>query len=136
MEAFDLNISVGRWSQMMWTVRQHTILPDESVRMMQQEQEGLTAASISRKLRDIAAEYNEGRTRLCRANVLTAASCGPAYAPAWLAARDAPGLTLAEVERRSEDLGNQVMPLWDAVCTDAVARSTNHETRTELCPME
>ena len=132
-DAFALSIDIGRWGAMMSEVRGLTGVSDPSPADFVETDDHESPAALTAALRARVADFNRDRVQLCAAHKFGALTCASAYAPAWL--RESAGVTpsLAEISRRSSALGDQVMPLWDAVCEDA---ATGGQSRAEICPME
>ncbi|MET0183338.1 MAG: hypothetical protein ABW199_10670 [Caulobacterales bacterium] len=131
-DPFHLHISIGRWSAMVSQIADiHAIAQPDHV----SDDELLEASVLSRNLRMTVWQYNLERAQLCAERKLIEASCGAPYQPGWLIeARAAP--SYRELAIRSRDVGDRVMPFWNAVCADAKAREPDPEMRQQICPME
>jgi hypothetical protein len=126
-----LNIEIGRYGAMLSQVIDHTA-----------ERPGAGAAEpsepreLARSLRETVWEYNLQRSRLCAKGLFTDVACGTAYEPIWIAEPASVEPTIDEIGTRSEAVGNEVMRLWNAVCSDAASRVEDEQERMYVCPME
>lgn len=130
-DPFELNIEIGRYGAMLGQVSGHT-----EERPGSAEPEVTEARDLARRLRETVWEYNLQRSKICAKGLFTELTCTPAYEPVWIAEPPSVEPTLAEIQSRSEAVGNEVMTLWNAVCEDARARATTEEERQVACAME
>ena len=129
----NLGIEIGRWGYMLTQVAEHT---DGADPPYVEGRDLDVQRNLARELREVVWTYNLHRSRICAAGVLTAASCGAAYAPHWLSESPSLAPSFTEIARRSTQVGDVVMPFWDAVCADAASRVADEEEKRMVCPME
>lgn len=132
IQPFDLHIEIGRYGYMLSQV--HDIAnPDGLVPSDENPEE---PRALARALRETVWEYNIERSRLCARNYLPEASCGPSYNPVWLADPADAEVSLADLKTRADAVGEQVLPLWNAICEDARARVADEEEQRLVCAIE
>ena len=132
LDASNLYISISRWGVMLSEVA--GLVADHEGHATTTGEPGEPRA-LARSLRETVWTYNLQRSELCAKNDLPELSCGPAYAPAWLTDEPNTAPSLAELDRRSEAVGNVVMPFWDGVCARERAKVPADE-QLAVCPME
>lgn len=132
-DPFHLHVAIGRWHLMASQVADlHQIAQPGYV----YDEEILDPRSLARRLREAVWFYNLERLEMCAHGRLVSLSCTPPYLPAWLSetAEEAPSFrTLAA---RSEDVGERILPFWQAVCDEARAAEPDAAARAQICPME
>lgn len=128
-DPFDLHIEIGRYGVMLSQVESLTREREPAA-----EADVTDPALLARRLREDVWDYNLTRSRLCAKGLFAEATCGPAYAPVWLADDAAP--TLPELQARSTAVGEEVMRLWNAVCEDARTREADEDARRYVCAIE
>jgi hypothetical protein len=129
----NLGIEIGRWGYMLTQIAEHT---DGADPPYVEGRDLDVQRNLARELREVVWTYNLQRSKICAAGVLTEASCGPAYAPAWLTEANMIAPSFPEIARRSTAVGDVVMPFWDKVCADAASRVADEEEKRLVCPME
>ncbi len=128
-DAFALHIEIGRYGVMLSHVEELTAEQQNAA-----EPQAEDPAELARGLRETVWEYNLMRSQLCARGLYMAVTCGPIYAPVWLADTAAP--SLEELESRSAAVGEEVMRLWGAVCEDARTREPDEQLRMYVCAIE
>lgn len=128
-----LGIEIGRYGVMLHQTAELTDGADppvvEGTDINQQRE-------LARDLREQVWTYNLQRSRVCAAGVVTSASCGPAFAPAWLTESPAAAPSFVELARRSRAVGGVIMPFWNAVCADAAQKVADEQERMYVCAIE
>lgn len=131
-DAMTLNIEIGRYGVMLSQV--HGLSGEAA------NADAVTDATdpqvMARALRETVWEFNLERSRLCAGGLYTEISCGPAFAPVWIAEPPTATPTLEELQARSASVGDEVIRLWNAVCADARARETDEDAKMFVCAME
>ncbi|MGE0740543.1 MAG: hypothetical protein AB7O98_04310 [Hyphomonadaceae bacterium] len=130
-DAFSLNIEIGRYGVMLGHVGDLS-----AQRPGAAEGDVESPRELARRLRETVWEYNLTRSQLCGKNLFAEITCGPAYEPVWIAEPSTTEPTLAEIQSRSEDVGAEVMRLWNAVCDDARTRVADALDRSLVCAIE
>jgi hypothetical protein len=130
-DPFTLNIEIGRYGVMLSHV--HALTAD---RPGSAESEVTDPSELARHLRETVWEYNLERSQLCARGLFTDVACGPAYEPVWIAEPADAEPTLQEIQSRSNDVSQEVMRLWNAVCEDARSRETDEQARQYVCAIE
>ncbi len=129
-DAMTLNIEIGRYGVMLSQVHGLSGEGAETVA------DATDPQIMARALRETVWEYNLERSRLCAGGLYTEISCGPAFAPVWIGEPPTAAPTLAELQARSNAVGEEVMRLWSAVCEDARAREVDEDAKMFVCAME
>ncbi len=81
-----------------------------------------------RRLQGVVARYNELRSTACAKRVTGGNMCPPApYHPAWSLAGSGSSISGADLKRMAEEMQNEMMPFWNAVCVKAKAKSGNEQ---------
>jgi hypothetical protein len=76
-----------------------------------------------RRLYDAVERYNELNRAACT-GIAPGDFCGPApFLPLWYAGRARPDTSPIGLKAMAEEMQNKMIPLWDAVCTKAKAKS-------------
>lgn len=132
-DPYHLHIEIGRWNAMASQVADLHAIPQQP---FVDDDNLLAPASLARRLREAVWLYNLERVQLCAAERLREASCGAPYLPRWLNESPQETPSLRTIAARSEDVGERVMPFWEAVCAEARAAEPDEEARREICPME
>lgn len=131
IDPFNLHIEIGRYGAMLSTVEGLTAETPSAA-----AEEDVTApANLARHLRQNVWEYNLLRSRLCARGLFTQQSCGPSYNPVWLADPADAAVSLEEIQARNQAFGEEVSPLWGAVC-DAARQGVPEDEQMAVCPME
>ncbi len=130
-EPFVLNIEIGRYGAMLSQVEEHT-----RERPGVGEPDPVQPAELARSLRETVWEYNLVRSRLCARGLFRDVACGPVYDPVWISEPAGAEPALADLQARADALGEEVMRLWNAVCSDARSRVEDEQERMYVCPME
>lgn len=131
IDPFNLHIEIGRYGAMMGQVRDHTAETPNAA----PEEDVADPIVLARRLRETAWEYNMLASQLCSRGLFAEQTCGPAFNPVWLADPADASVSLEEIETRKEALGDQVLPLWNAVCEQA-RQGVPEEEQMMVCPME
>lgn len=131
VQPFDLHIEIGRYGVMLDQVAD---IGDRTSAADAADPEDPRA--LARALREAAWDYNLKRSRLCAANFMPEVSCGPAYNPVWLADPADAEVSLEALQGRAQELGERVMPLWNAVCDHARAQVTDEDEQRLVCAIE
>jgi len=77
-----------------------------------------------RRLYDAVERYNELNRAACAGGIATGNLCGPApFLPMWYAGRPRPDTSPVGLKTMAEEMQNKMIPLWDAVCDKAKAKS-------------
>jgi hypothetical protein len=77
-----------------------------------------------RRLYDAVERYNALNKSACAGGVAAGNLCGkPPYLPLWYAGRARPDVSSTGLRTMAEDMQDQMIPLWDAVCAKAKAKS-------------
>ena len=128
---FDLHIEIGRYGVMLDQVQRHT-----AERPGMGEPEPQAPRELARALRETVWEYNLERSQLCAKGLFTDVACGPAYEPVWISEPASAEPTLADLQTRSNGLGEEVMRFWGAVCEDAASRVEDAQEKMYVCAIE
>ena len=84
-----------------------------------------------RRLHDSVGRFNDLNGPACTSGVAAGPTCTPTpYLPPWYANR--PDTSPVPLKAMAEELQNQTIPLWDAVCKKAKAKSGDEH----LCAIE
>jgi hypothetical protein len=75
-----------------------------------------------RRLTDASRRYNVLNVAACSAAIVAGPPCQP-YMPNWHHGRARPDTSPAGLKAMAEDMQNTMIPLWDAVCAKAKAKS-------------
>jgi len=130
VDGFALHIEIGRWSVMTDTVSELLGAPELA------DADITAPRTLARGLREAVWAYNLAREMACAAGKFTALACGSAYLPGWLSEAGDASPSLEILQARSDEVGEHVMPFWNAVCDDAQSRVADEEERMMVCPME
>ena len=130
-DPLDLSIEIGRYGVML--SQAHSLTAD---RPGAAEAEVTDPHDLARRLRETVWEYNLERSSLCARGLFTDVACGPAYQPVWIGEEADTAPTLAELQTRSNAVGEEVMRFWRAVCEDARSRETDEQARQYVCAIE
>ena len=77
-----------------------------------------------RRLYDAVERYNLLNRSACAGGVAAGNLCvQPPYLPLWYAGRARPDVSPTGLKAMAEDMQGQMIPLWDAVCAKAKAKS-------------
>jgi hypothetical protein len=80
------------------------------------------------RLTDAVVRYNNLRDLACGSRVISHPLCfEQRFMPLWYAGRARPDTSPDGLRRMAEDMQNQTVPLWTAVCERAQARSGDKE---------
>lgn len=129
-DPYNLNIEIGRYGAMLSQVHDHTFQ-----RPGVGTPEPTEPAELARALRETVWEYNLESSRLCAKGLFRDVACGPAYEPSWISEPIGAAPSFEDLQARSQAVGEQVMPLWSAVCESA-RLGVPEEERMAICPME
>ncbi len=81
-----------------------------------------------RRLQGVVARYNELRSTACAKRITGGNMCPAApYRPAWLAAGSGSAMSGADLKRVAEEMQDEMMPFWDAVCVKAKAKTGDEQ---------
>lgn len=76
-----------------------------------------------RRLGDAVQRYNQLKGAACTAAIFADPRCNQPYLPLWYAGRARPDTSPTGLKAMAEDMQNTMIPLWDAVCAKAKAKS-------------
>lgn len=126
IDVSSLAIDIGRWDVMLDQVGER--MPSAS-----SEGEDSTASpeKLAHQLVSQVWAYNLIRAQACTEGVAIATSCGPGWVPGWAAKPKAKAPSLAVISRRSDEIGEHIGALWDAVCNEAAANGTSPQCQIE-----
>lgn len=83
-----------------------------------------TDRDIYRRLYSAVERYNTLSGAACAGRVATGDLCGrPPFLPLWFAGRARPDVSPPGLKKMAEEMQTQMIPLWDAVCAKAKAKS-------------
>jgi hypothetical protein len=86
-----------------------------------------------RRLYEAVGRYNALRKTACTRRVARGELCGPEpFLPLWYAGRARPDTSPEGLKKAAEEMQERMMPLWDAVCAKAKAKSGDEH----LCAIE
>lgn len=127
-DPFTLGIEIGRYAYMLTqtadlapSAQDQTPAPD------------IQRAALNAQLVETAFTLNAQRARLCRDGFRPDLTCVMPYLPVWLGAPPGPAPETAVLQARADELGGQVMAIWEAVCA---AAPKNPEEPLGPCPIE
>jgi hypothetical protein len=129
-DPFELNIEIGRYGAMLGSVG------DLTRERPGADPEVTEPRDLARRLRETVWEYNLQRSQLCAKGLYTEITCGPAYAPVWIAEPETTEPSLEDLQTRANAVGDEVRRLWDTVCEDARSRVEGEQERMQVCAME
>lgn len=118
---FEADIMVGRVE----------VMQDQTVRGLETLGAGRPAIAelptdrdTYRRLYDAVERYNALNTFACSGGVASGSLCGkPPYLPLWYAGRARPNTSGTGLKTMAEEMQDRMMPLWDAVCAKAKAKT-------------
>jgi hypothetical protein len=120
----EADIAVGRVEVMQDQVHAGLKLFGASLR----DVEASAESDAFGRLQGVIARYNELRSTACARRVTGGKLCSSApYHPAWSAPGSGAAMSGADLKRMAEEMQNEMMPFWDAVCVKAKARSGNEQ---------
>ncbi len=134
-----LGIEIGRYAYMLTQTAELAPAaapepaPDQAAPDQPALAQGAQAAALQSQLVETAFALNAQRARLCRDGFKPGLTCVAPYLPAWLNAPAGAAPDAAVLQARADELGAQVMALWDAVCA---AAPKNPEEPLGPCPIE
>ncbi len=131
VNAFDLHISIGRFGVMLGHVREHS-----TGRPGAPEGEVSDPRELARALRETVWKLNLERSSLCARGLFAEISCAPAFEPVWISEPASAAPSLQDLSTRADALGEEVMPLWNAVCEDAASRVADAQEKMYVCGIE
>ena len=77
-----------------------------------------------RRLYDAVPRYNELNRAACAGGIVSGGLCAPEpYMPLWYAGRARPDVSPTGLKAMAEEMQNKMIPLWDAVCAKAKAKT-------------
>lgn len=76
-----------------------------------------------RRLTDASQRFNQLNDAACSAAIVAGAPCTKPYMPNWHHGRARPDTSPTGLKAMAEDMQNTMIPLWDAVCAKAKAKS-------------
>ncbi len=86
--------------------------------------ESPTDRDTYRRLYDAVERYNTLNKLACARAVVTGTLCpGTPYLPMWFAGRARPDTSPTGLKQAAQGMQDQMVPLWDAVCAKAKAKS-------------
>lgn len=120
---FEADIMVGRVE----------VMQDQTIRgleLLGAGQTGLpelpTDRDTYRRLYDAVERYNVINKQACGSAVVTGTLCpGTPYLPMWYAGRARPDTSPTGLKQAAQGMQDQMVPLWDAVCAKAKAKSSD-----------
>jgi hypothetical protein len=120
----EADITVGRVEVMQDQVHAGLKLFGASLRDAEVSAEG----DAFRRLQGVIARYNELRSTACARRVTGGKLCPAApYHPVWSLTGSGAAISGADLKRMAEEMQNEMMPLWDAVCVKAKAKTGNEQ---------
>ena len=119
-------IDVGRWDVMLDQVGER--MPSTS---SEHEESMASNEKLGHQLVSQVWAYNLVRAKACTEGIAIATSCGPGWVPGWAAKPRAKVASLDVINRRSEEVGEHIGALWDAVCNEAAANGTSPQCQME-----
>jgi hypothetical protein len=129
-----LSIEVGRYAYMLTqTAELAPAAAAEPPAGQSAPAQGAQRAALQSQLVETAFTLNAQRARLCRDAVLPGLTCVAPFRPTWLNAPPGAAPDAAVLQARADELGAQVMALWDAVCA---AAPKNPDEPLGPCPIE
>ena len=86
--------------------------------------EARTDRDTYRRLYEAVGRYNDLRTTACTGKVASGQLCGPEpFLPLWYAGRARPDVSGPGLKKAAEEMQDRMVPLWEAVCAKAKAKS-------------
>jgi hypothetical protein len=67
------------------------------------------------------------QAEVCARGLVAPALCGDRYLPRWLVAPARARVTAAALDRWSDEAQGAMLPLWDALCAKAIAKTGNKD---------
>jgi len=129
--AEDLHIEIGRYGVMLGQTADLTEgRPGAGMASPSDPKE------LARALRETVWGYNIQRSQLCRRDLYAEVTCGPVFDPVWMTEPPDATPSLAALEQRSQDVGQEVQKFWTAICEDAKRRAADPSQRQAICMME
>lgn len=132
-DAFALQIDAGRLNMMTDSVRELAYAPERPAPA--HDEDPSDPAAIARSLRISVLEHNALAAQLCAEGRFPALACQRAWLPSWLGEAPNARPSLATLQTRWRAASERIMPLWDAICSEARAKASEDE-RMAVCPME
>lgn len=81
-----------------------------------------------RRLYDAVERYNDLNRAACAGGIATGNLCGPEpFLPLWYAGRARPDISAVGLKTMAEEMQSKMVPLWDAVCAKAKAKSGDEQ---------
>jgi hypothetical protein len=81
-----------------------------------------------RRLQGVIVRYNELRSTACARRVTGGKLCTAApYHPAWSLTGSGAAMSGADLKRIAEEMQDEMMPFWDAVCGKAKAKTGDEQ---------
>ena len=120
----EADIAVGRVEVMQDQVHAGLRLFGASLR----EAEAVVNTDPLPRLQGVVQRYNALRVAACAGRVTAGKLC-PAqpYHPAWYSAGAGAKASGTDLKQMAEDMQNEMMPLWDAVCVKAKAKTGDEQ---------
>jgi hypothetical protein len=112
LEVADLGIDIGR----LGLINEKTEEIWKKLRSDEYHGETREAVAMDSALRRTVWQLNELREELCLDRFMVEKSCGAPYVPKWALESSKVIPSMAELQKREDDLSDRIVSLWDAAC--------------------
>ncbi len=120
----EADIAVGRVEVMQDQVHAGLKLFGASLR----DAEASAETGAFRRLQGVIVRYNELRSTACARKVTGGKLCPVApYHPSWSLVGSDAVISGVDLKRMAEEMQNEMMPFWDAVCVKAKAKTGDEQ---------
>ena len=135
-DPFNLEIEAGRWGAMNAQMAEIVGAPPAETRPPLDESDLGRRETLSDHLRLQVSNLTQVKARACPVGKLGKPACDAQFNPDWALRKENPPADWAELQKRSDSVGDAVMPVWDEICAAEKDRVGPQQEEEMICPME